>query len=62
MTRDFDGVMGERDERGDSEDLEAGDGDGELRPFEGFTVGLIGETTLRAGGDVARVACDEDVA
>jgi hypothetical protein len=60
MTRDFDGVMGERDERGDSEDLEAGDG--ELRPFEGLTVGLIGETTLRAGGDVARVACDEDVA
>lgn len=59
-TRDFDGVRGERDERGDSEDLEAGDG--EPRPFESLIVGLIGETTLRAGGDVARVACDEDVA
>lgn len=59
-TRDFEGVRGEKDERGDSEDLETGDG--ELRPFESLTVGLIGETTLLAGGDVARVACDEDVA
>lgn len=58
--RDFDGDRGARDERGDSEDLDAGDG--ELRPFEILTVGLIGETVLLAGGDVARVACDEDVA
>src|SRR6267154_3678624 len=42
--RDLGGVRGERDERGESEDLEAGDG--ELRPFETLTVGLIGETTL----------------
>lgn len=58
--RDLGGVRGESDERGESEDLEVGDG--ELRPFETLAVGLIGEIALLAGGDVARVPCDEEVA
>jgi hypothetical protein len=58
--RDLGGVKGERDERGESEDFEVGDG--ELRPFDVLVVGLIGETALLTGGDVARVACDEEVA
>lgn len=60
MMRDLDGVRGESDERGESEDLEVGDG--ELRSFETLADGLIGETALLAGGDIARVACDEEVA
>jgi hypothetical protein len=58
--RGLGGVKGERDEWGESEDLEVGDG--ELRPFDVLVVGLIGETALLTGGDVARVACDEEVA
>jgi len=58
--RDLGGVRGERDERGDREDLEVGDG--ELRPFGTLVDRLIGEIALLAGGDVARVMCDEEVA
>lgn len=59
--RDLGCVGSDRDERGDV--TGRGAGEGELLPSEKLGVGLLGETTfLFAGGDVACVERDEEVA